>query len=61
MIEKITSGIVFLSGMPGRDLRRPLSEEELSQTIELATKEGGIDRETGEVLSNLIDFPDRLA
>jgi putative hemolysin len=61
IIQKLSEGITFLSGMTGRDLRAPISEEELTHTIELATKEGGIDRETGAVLSNLIDFPDRIA
>jgi CBS domain containing-hemolysin-like protein len=47
--------------MPGRERRTPMSEEDISHTIELATREGGIDQATGEVLSNLIEFPDRLA
>jgi len=61
VIEKIASGLVFLSGGTGRAHRSIISEEDLTHTIEIATKEGGIDRETGEVLSNLIEFPDRLA
>jgi putative hemolysin len=61
IFQKLSEGITFLSGMRGRELRQPMSEEELTHTIELATKEGGIDRETGAVLSNLIDFPDRIA
>jgi len=61
IVQKISSGVVLLSGMPGREVRAPLSEEDLTHTIEIATKDGGIDRATGEVLSNLIDFPDRLA
>ena len=60
LLKKITSGFVILSGMPGRERREPVSEEDISHTIEIATKEGGIDRATGEVLSNLIEFPDRL-
>jgi putative hemolysin len=60
-LKKLTSGMVMLSGMPGRERREPVSEEDISHTIDLATKEGGIDRATSEVLSNLIDFPDRLA
>jgi len=60
-LKKLSSGIVFLSGMPGRERRVPISEEDISHTIEMATKEGGIDKATGEVLSNLIEFPDRLA
>ena len=59
--HKVSSGIVFLSGRVGREHRTVISEEELTHTIEIATKEGGIDRETGEVLSNLMDFPDLLA
>jgi CBS domain containing-hemolysin-like protein len=60
-LQKASTGVVFLSGRVGREHRKPIGEEELTHTIEIATKEGGIDRETGEVLSNLIDFPDRLA
>ena len=60
-LKKLSSGIVFMSGMPGRERRVPISEEDISHTIEMATKEGGIDKATGEVLSNLIEFPDRLA
>jgi putative hemolysin len=56
--SRISTGIVMVSGMPGREVRQPISEEELTHTIEIAAKEGGIDRETGEVLANLIDFPD---
>jgi putative hemolysin len=60
LINKLTSGLVMLSGMPGRQGREPVSEEDITHTIEIATKDGGIDRATGEVLSNLIEFPDRL-
>jgi CBS domain containing-hemolysin-like protein len=61
LLKKLTTGLVLLSGMPGRERRTPMSEEDISHTIELATREGGIDQATGEVLSNLIEFPDRLA
>lgn len=61
LLKKLTTGLVFLSGMPGRERRTPMSEEDISHTIELATREGGIDQATGEVLSNLMEFPDRLA
>lgn len=61
VFQGLSKGIATLSGMPGRDMRTPISEEELTHTIEIATKEGGIDRETGLALSNLIDFSDRLA
>jgi putative hemolysin len=60
-VRKISAGLAFASGMPGREARKPISEDELSHTIEIAAKEGGIDHETGEALSNLIDFPDRVA
>lgn len=60
LIKKFTSGVVTLSGMPGRESRQAVSEEDITHTIEIATKDGGIDRATGEVLSNLIEFPDRL-
>jgi putative hemolysin len=59
--QRITDAIVRLTGKNPRETRILISEEELTHTIEIATKEGGIDRETGEVLSNLIGFPDRLA
>lgn len=61
ILKRLSSGIVFLSGMPGRERRVPISEEDISHTIEMATKEGGIDKATGEVLANLIEFPDTLA
>ena len=60
-IEKLTAGFVFLSGRSGRVHRLILSEEDISNTIEMATKEGGLDRETGEVQTNLMEFPDRQA
>ncbi len=61
IFQKISRGIILLSGMPGRESLKPVSEEDVTQTIEMATKEGGLDRETGNVLSNLMDFPDRIA
>jgi putative hemolysin len=61
LIQKLTNRLVIGSGMPGRMVHAPMTEEELTHTIEIAAKEGGIDRETGQVLSNLIDFPDRRA
>jgi putative hemolysin len=60
LLKKLTTRLVLLSGMPGRERRVPVSEEDITHTIEIATKEGGIDRATGEVLSNLMEFPDRL-
>lgn len=61
LIQKITSRLVMTSGMPGRELHQPISEAELEETILIATKGGGIDRETGAALANVIDFSDRLA
>ncbi len=61
IVTRLTTGIVFLSGMPGREARVPVTEEMVSHTIEMATKEGGLDRATGEVLSNMIEFSDHLA
>lgn len=55
-VNFVTSSIVR-----GSAASSSIGEEELSHTIQIAANEGGIDRETGEVLSNLIDFPDRLA
>jgi len=59
-VHRVSAGFVFLSGIKGRDPRTIISEEELTHTIEMATKGGGIDRATGEALSNLMEFPDRL-
>lgn len=53
--------ISVVTGRPGGDIYKPLTEEELEQTIQMATKEGGIDRATGEVLSNLMGFQDQIA
>lgn len=61
LTRQIDHLITFVTGRPGGDLHKPFTEEELEQTIEIATKEGGIDRATGEVLSNLMDFQDRIA
>lgn len=59
-IHKIARGILRNTGRTGG--AKPLiSEEDVTHTIEMATKEGSLDHETGEVLSNLIEFPDRLA
>ncbi len=61
VVSRISTGFVRLSGTTGREPRNTVSEEDVTATIEIATKEGGLDRETGEVLSNLIEFPDRRA
>lgn len=58
VVHKLSARIARVSAMPGR---RPFSESELSHTIKIATIEGGIDQETGEVLENLMDFPDTIA
>ena len=59
VVHRLTSQIARV-GMTGRG-PSALSEEELTHTIKIATKEGGIDEETGEVLENLMDFPDTKA
>lgn len=61
IFQSISRGIIVLSGMTGRVSLKPISEADVEQTIQMATKEGGLDRETGNVLSNLMDFPDRIA
>ncbi len=58
---KLSGVILHLFGRKLIGPRQVISEDDVTATIEIATKEGGLDRETGEVLSNLIDFPDRLA
>ncbi len=60
VIHWVTKKLMLNVGRTGG--AKPLiSEEDVTQTIEMATKEGSLDHETGEVLSNLIEFPDRLA
>ncbi|MBS1984963.1 MAG: HlyC/CorC family transporter [Bdellovibrionales bacterium] len=61
LMYALTSKLVVNSAGPGRELSRPINEQELEQTIEMATKGGGIDRETGVALSNVIEFPDLVA
>ena len=58
VVHKLSARIARVNAMPGR---LPFSESELSHTIKIATIEGGIDRETGEVLENLMEFPDTIA
>jgi len=58
LIHKTSAGIIYLIGIRNQNVKQVISEDDLSATIEIAAKEGGIDRETGKVLSNLIDFPD---
>ncbi len=61
-IATLMSGkMVKALGLTAFDIRRPLGEEEISHTIEMAAKEGGIDKMTGEVIGNLMDFSDRVA
>jgi putative hemolysin len=57
----VSGYMVKTLGLSSFDIRRPLGEEEISHTIEMAAKEGGIDKMTGEVIGNLIDFSDRVA
>lgn len=59
--ERISTYLARLFGFNARFTLKPLSEDELTHTIEIATQEGGIDKATGEALSNLIDFPERIA
>jgi len=60
-VTTISGSVVRALGLSSFDIRRPMGEEEISHTIELAAEEGGIDKMTGEVLGNLIDFSDRVA
>lgn len=57
----VSSRLVKSLGLKTFDIRRPMGEEEISQTVELAAREGEIDKMTGEVIGNLIDFSDRVA
>ncbi|NCN28445.1 HlyC/CorC family transporter [bacterium] len=61
VIQILTRGIIRMIGLPSSDFRAPLSEQEVEHTIELATREGGLDKETGVALSNLMDFSDLKA
>lgn len=60
-IHFLTHGISKILGLPSSEINMPLSEEEVEQTIEIATQQGGLDRETGMALANLMDFPDLKA
>jgi putative hemolysin len=61
-MERLSRLMIWALGFDlGKSVYRPFSEEEVTQTIELATIQGGLDPETGEALSNLIDFPDLRA
>jgi putative hemolysin len=61
IIQQITHFLSVLLRLPHFELNKPLSEEEITHTIEMATRQGGLDKETGTALSNLIDFPDLKA
>jgi CBS domain containing-hemolysin-like protein len=61
IIQKITNVFSTVARLPKLELNKPLSEEEITHTIEMATRQGGLDHETGAALSNLIDFPDLKA
>lgn len=61
-MEQMSRFVIWALGFDlGKSVYRPFSEEEVTQTIELATIQGGLDPETGEALSNLMDFPDLRA
>ncbi len=61
-MERLSRFVIWALGFDlSKSVYRPFSEEEVTQTIELATIQGGLDAETGEALSNLIDFPDLRA
>lgn len=61
-MEHLSRFVIWLLGFDlGKSVYRPFSEEEVTQTIELATIQGGLDPETGEALSNLMEFPDLRA
>lgn len=61
IVSTLSGKIVKILGLTSFDIRRPLGEDEISHTIEMATKEGSIDKMTGEVIGNLMDFSDRVA
>jgi CBS domain containing-hemolysin-like protein len=61
VIQHIIHFLTKILQLPSSELNKPLSEEEITHTIEMATRQGGLDKETGAALSNLIDFPDLKA
>ncbi len=60
-VEWFSRKFLSLFGVSQSGHSRPLSEDDVTQTIELAAKEGGIDRDTGMALSNLMEFSGILA
>lgn len=62
LMERLSRFLIWALGFDlSKSVYRPFSEEEVTQTIELATIQGGLDPETGEALSNLMEFPDLRA
>lgn len=57
----VANRMVNTLGLRSFDIRRPLGEDEISQTVEIAAQEGEIDKMTGEAITNLIDFSGRVA
>ncbi|MEZ4816186.1 MAG: hemolysin family protein [Bdellovibrionota bacterium] len=61
-MEKLSRFVIWALGFDlSKSVYSPFSEEEVTQTIELATIQGGLDPETGEALSNLMEFSDHRA
>ena len=62
VFEQLSRVVIWALGFDlSKSFYKPFSEEEVTQTIELATIQGSIDAETGEALTNLMDFPDLRA
>lgn len=62
LLEQSSRVVIWALGFDlSKSFYKPFSEEEVNQTIELATIQGSLDPETGEALSNLMDFPDLRA
>jgi putative hemolysin len=62
IVEQLSRALIWALGFDlSKSVYKPFSEEEVTQTIELATIQGGLDPETGEALSNLMEFPDMRA
>lgn len=62
LLESSSRFVIWALGFDlSKSVYRSFSEEEVTQTIEMATIQGGIDAETGEALSALMEFPDLRA
>ncbi len=62
LLENSSRFAIWALGLDlSKSVYRPFSEEEVTQTIEMATIQGGLDPETGEALSALMEFPDLRA